>query len=218
MSVYKGFLNPQQAPDGSTVATPPAGYTVPFYGTDGNSYVKLPDGSVVLLAYTEKVLATIFYQTQRVTLANSAAETTLLGTGVGSLLLPAGFWIPGATVEFEAWGFYSTTGSPKIEHKIKLNSTVMLDTGLNSAGSASNSQFRLRGMLTCITVGATGTIECQGVYETDAGDFPMVNSSGPVVVDTTVDTTIDWTGQWDTASVSDTITSTNFGSKYARYV
>jgi hypothetical protein len=153
----------------------------------------------------------IFSQTASVTVANSVAETTLFGTGVGSLVIAANTMQVGSSFSGTAIGPHSATGSPTIRLRVYLNSTVILDTGIVTSGNSTNATWEFRGLVTCRTTGATGTIMAQGFYLESAGGpnlFGMVNSA-PITIDTTINQTINFTVQWGTASVNNTITATN---------
>jgi len=150
-----------------------------------------------------------FVQTASKTVANTVTETTLIGTGVGSLTIPAKSFQIGATFAGVALGPHSASGNPTIRLRVYLNSTVILDTGTVSSGNSSAATWEFRGWLTCVGVGSSGSINAQGFYMESAGGtnlFGMVNNA-PVTIDTTIDQTINFTVQWGTASSGNTITS-----------
>lgn len=150
-----------------------------------------------------------FVQTATVTVANTAAETTLLGTGVGSLVVKANTLVAGSMVSGTALGFHSAAGSPTIRLRVYANSTLLLDTGAVSSGNSTNATWEFRGWVTCRTAGSSGTVMPQGFYMESGGGanvFGMVNTS-PVTLDTTIDQTINFTVQWGTASASNTISA-----------
>lgn len=154
----------------------------------------------------------LFSQTQTVTVANSAVETSLVGTGVGAASVPANFLQTGGVLLINMVGIHSATGSPNITINVKLGGTTICTTGAVLSGSSTNGYFEARAVLTCYTTGSSGTIWTQGYY-TEGGSganlFPMANSSTSTI-NTTISNAVDITVTWGTASASNTITSTNF--------
>lgn len=155
---------------------------------------------------------TLFSQTQFVTVGNTITETPLNGTGFGSLTLPAKSLSPGTTIKFWAMGYHSASGNPNITVQLKLGTTAILTTGAVASSNGTNNLWEFRGMITVATDGASGTLNAQGFYEETGGGanlFGMVNTA-TVSFDTTAAAAITLTVTWGTASVSNTITCSNF--------
>lgn len=193
----------EQAPDGSTVATPAAGSLALFPGTDGNWYLKRPDGTVLALSVQQAVL---FTQTASVAVANTLTETTLIGVGKGSVTLPANYGAAGRTLIVEGWGYHSATGSPTIQIRIYKGSTLLLDTTAVTSGTSTNALIQIRAV---ITWRSPTSVFCQGFYEESGGsnNFQMVTTA-PTTVAAGAEA-LNVTATWGTASASDTITLTN---------
>lgn len=156
----------------------------------------------------------VFTQTASVTVANTAAETSLVGSGVGSVTLPANFFTIGKVLRVNGWGYHSAAANPSIEIKIKLGSTIILDTTSVASNNSTNQEIRFESNIVCRTTGASGTVIGQGRYEELTHlDVPMVNT-GTATIDTTASQVIDVTAQWSTASSSDSITVTNLTIEY----
>jgi hypothetical protein len=154
------------------------------------------------------------------TAGGSASELTLIGTGVGTLTLPANFFEPGKTLRFRADGYFRSTDlGPTLNVKFKFGSTSVLTTGATALGlvAATDRPWRCTGTITCRTTGATGTVHGQGVWEmldlTTAIGSPtwieMVRT-GALTVDTTAAIVVDLTHQWGTSNASNIVTCTNF--------
>jgi hypothetical protein len=194
----------EQATDGSTVATPASGNLTLFPGTDGNWYLKRPDGTVLALSVQQTVL---FTQTASVTVANTTSETTLVGAGEGSVTLPANYGAAGRTLIIEGWGYHSATGSPTIQIRIYKGSTLLLDTTAVTSSSSTNALIQIRAV---VTWRSPTSVFCQGFYEESGGgsnNFQMVTTAA-----TTVGAgaeALNITATWGTASASDTITLSN---------
>lgn len=187
-----------------------------YLDTDGtlaaNSDTKVATQKAVK-TYADAKDADLFIATDGVTRANTTSEGTIIGSGVGSLVLPANFFTSGKVIFFQSSGFFSTTGTPTVRMRVKLNGTTILDTGTSSMSTSgvSNRGFSLEGRIVCRTTGVTGTIIGSGktYYSqtsttTDVND--MVNTS-TTTIDTTVTQTVDITFQWGTASASNTLTA-----------
>lgn len=148
-----------------------------------------------------------FAQTATVTVANTVTETTLIGAGVGSLVIPANTMRVGQTFSGIAMGPHSATGNPTIQLRVYLNSVVILDTGVVTSGNSAGAAWEFRGQATVRSTGAGGTIAADGFYIEAAGGtnlFGMVSTT-PVTIDTTVDQTLNFTVQWGTAAAGNTI-------------
>ena len=172
-----------------------------------------------IIVYVDAVKQTLstglFVSTGDATVANTVTETTIIGSGVGTLTLPANFLVAGKTIRITAKGYYGTTGTPTINIKVKLGSTVVMSTGAQTQALNITSQyFEASGDITCRTVGAGGTVYGQGhaLLATTAVATTveeMVNTA-TTTIDTTTTQAVGLTATWGTASASNTITGTNF--------
>lgn len=154
---------------------------------------------------------TLFTQTASVTVANTTTETTLIGSGVGSATLPAGYLQAGKTIKIKMMGYHSSTGSPLITMKVKLGSTVILTTGTHSSHNDTNKLVELTGLITCRSTGASGTVFGQGVFEEVGATLDRVGmvNTGTSTVDTTTTQALSITVTWGTANAGNTLTATN---------
>ena len=154
-----------------------------------------------------------FSQTADKTIANTVTETTLFGTGVGTLTLPANFWVVGRSVRVTLHGDFTDTGSPTVTVKVKLGATTMIDSGAITIPSLGGTEeWRCEVFLTCRTTGVSGIIETNidFMYETTTGASAVEQltiSGTSTTFDTTASGALDATFQWGTASASNTITS-----------
>ena len=155
--------------------------------------------------------AILFVQTNTVTVANTTSETTLSGSGVGSLVLPANFLITGRSLRVRGFGYHSSTGNPTITLKFKLGS-IVVGTITGTSGNGSNDGFEFDGILTCRTTGASGTVFVQGRYEElqNSGLREGGGNTSTTTIDTTASQTVSITAQWGTANAGNTISLTNF--------
>ena len=152
----------------------------------------------------------LFTQTATGTVANTVTETSMDSTGVGSKTLPANFFVAGKKLRIVGYGIHSASGSPTLRIKVKLGSTVVLDTTAIATKNSTNEVFHMMAEITCRTTGASGTLFAQGVYdEVGFAGFQMVNTT-TTTIDTTASQAITVTATWGTASASNTISMTNF--------
>lgn len=149
----------------------------------------------------------LFAQTQTVTVGNTTTETAISGTGVGSLTLPANFLQAGSSVRVWTMGFHSAAAGATIRIRVYLGATVILDTGANASGNATNLTWEARAAFTCRAAGSSGAVNAQGYYLEQGAAvalYGMPNTAN-VAIDTTVTQTVRVTAQWGTAAVGDTI-------------
>lgn len=184
--------------------------------TDGDIWSDSTQKSLqTFIAGVEQTLSgTIFTQTASTTVANTVTETTLIGSGVGTVTLPANFFVAGKTIRLTVLGIVSDTGTPTLRIRVKLGSTTIGDTGAVAlVGTVANDVFQGLYTLTCRTTGATGTVIGQGSFQfdnsTNSGLFEGMPSTGTTTIDTTVSQAVSLTVEWGTADVADTISCTN---------
>lgn len=167
-----------------------------------------------LNAVTQTLDGTLFTSTANATVANTTTETSIVGTGVGTLTIPANFCVAGKTLTFRNQGIIANTATPTIEFKVYLGATAVLDsTAFTTATITGTEGYDLEGTITYRTCGATGTIAAQGKLTygtgiTGAVGVSLVNAS-TVTVDTTAAQAFYTKVTWGTASASNTITGTN---------
>ena len=144
------------------------------------------------------------------TVASTAAETSLIDLVSGSQTLVANqLGKVGRMIRMSFSGYASDTGTPTIQLKFKLGSTIMFDTGLTTLGSGfSNKVWHFDGELVIQTAGASGKIIGQGKFYVDGTTIDVINTS-QISLDTTVSQLVDCTWQWGTSSASNTSTMTN---------
>jgi Repeat of unknown function (DUF5907) len=128
-------------------------------------------------------------------------------------------WKAGKAWRWEAWGKYSCTNATPgtITFKTKFGSTAAntSDAMALPAGGASNIGWKASGMFTCRTVGASGTISSQSLYEMDSTTLDVLNeslkpSNGTTTIDTTASQTFQISVTFSVASASNAATLENF--------
>lgn len=152
----------------------------------------------------------VFTQTATVSLSNSVTETTLIGSGTGTVTLPADFFRAGTTLYFYATGYHSSTGNPTITIRVKFGSTTIL-TMTGTSGNSSSDTFVIEGLINCRTTGASGTAMGQGTYTEVHSNGLRAGSdkTSTTTINTTISNVFNITAQWGTANAGNNIHLTN---------
>ena len=155
----------------------------------------------------------IFTQTADQTIADTTDETSLFGTGVGTLILPANFWTVGKTIRVEIHGDFADMGNPTVDIHAYYGATKIIDSSpIALSGLGGTEEWETEVVITCRSVGATGTVETiiDWEYETTTGSSAIerLDVSGTLTtIDTTASGALDVTFQWGTAAAANTLTS-----------
>lgn len=164
---------------------------------------------------------TIFTQTASVTVANNSAETTLVGSGVGTMTLPANFLTVGKTIQVIAGGFYGTDAvAPNMILRLKLGSTTILQQdagGTLAAGIGNDRGWMFNGEFTIRAVGASGTAIGTGIAWFSIGgtaqkSYPFQMLAVSATFNTTGTLALALTADWDVADSDNTITCTHMSA------
>lgn len=168
------------------------------------------DNHLKNMSFIPNPISMLFMGTADKTISNTNAETSAIPTGSGTTILPANWWTVGRMVRVRGHGVYTTpaiTGGTATV-KVKLGSTVIASVSTTALlVGASGAAFDLEVVITCRSVGASGSVVIGGNvnYQVGAGSrvFDNLDNGGAAVtVDTTVAQTVDVTVTWDTASAS----------------
>lgn len=161
--------------------------------------------------------ASRFVATADKTVTDTAAETSAIPTGTGSLTLPANFLTVGKKIRISGHGVYTTpavTGGT-VTIKVKLGSTVLAQVATSALlVGATGASFQFECVITCRSAGASGSVVCGGAvnYEVaSAGRLfdDLDNGGAATTVDTTAQQVLDVTVTWDSASTSKIVKTTN---------
>lgn len=161
------------------------------------------------------LVGTIFTQTADKTVTNTITETSIVGTGVGTLTLPANFFVAGKTIRITMAGVYSTVAvtGDTVTVKVKKGSTVLVSkatTALVTGGT--NLAWEAEVLITCRSTGASGTVQVGGglTYQV-AGAVAVYDELNNGVATSTLDTTtsglLDITVTHSAANASNTVKS-----------
>lgn len=118
------------------------------------------------------------------------------------------FFASGKTIRVTVRG-HLNVGFTMVPHevtlKVKLGSTVVLETTVNPEIKLINSYFEVSGIITCRTAGSSGTVHGQGQVllgvtgedEQPAKDIYPMLKTGTTTINTTVTHVLDVTATWE---------------------
>ena len=160
----------------------------------------------------------LFAQTALGTLiTNTTVETQLIGTGVGSLTVPANGFNVGDSFTAKICGPLSCANNETIHVRIKSDGVVIGDAGIFQMKLSTNKYFELLIDFTITKIGAAGVAELfvNGQYSynqnantnLDGINFALVSNT---TFDTTITNSLTITAQWGASNVANKIQSQNF--------
>lgn len=166
----------------------------------------------VLLQNVPSSMRMMFSQTADKTVADTAVETTLVGSGRGTASLTANQPTVGTQLVIRAAGYLSDTGTPTLNVKATLGGSTVCSTGaITLASGVSNVGWVLEVTITFRTLGASGTVVATGLFHYNDGTQKHLIKTTTTTADTTGSLQLDFTATWGTASASNTITAQTVG-------
>jgi hypothetical protein len=186
-------------------------------GTSGSSGVSGSSGTSPILPLP--VVYGLYAQTANsTTVTNTTAETTIIGTGVGSLSVPANGFSVGDSFRAILGGVINATNNQTIRIRLRTGSVLLLDSGLQNLGSAViddvwslNIDFTVRqlgaaGVASIVSLGSFHYTKTNNASVQGFG-FNVVNNT---TFNTTISNTLDITVEWGSASTENNIYSDTF--------
>lgn len=161
----------------------------------------------------------LFAQTSNSTpVTATTVETTIVGTGVGGLTVPANGFSVGDSFTCALDGLITCVSSATLHIHVKtLSGVILADTGIITMAAATNKSWILDLYFTVRTLGSAGTASISS-----GGLFSYIRNGGTnfegyvlstinnTTFDTTVNNTLVITAQWNTANAGNSILSRNF--------
>ena len=140
--------------------------------------------------------------------------TTLFGTGVGTLTLPANFLTAGRAIRIKMGGYISVVDGSDSTKTLTLSlggTTVATGTSIATLASLLNQDWRAEATITCRTTGAPGTVQASGRWETQVATSNMLGgvdaiSTAATSITTTSALAIDL--KYNNAYATGTVTTT----------
>lgn len=197
---YKGWLNLDKFIE--DVVGPP----IP--GPQGPQGEQGPPGTNGLYAQTS--LGTL--------ITNTTVETSLGGTGVGSLTVPANGFSVGDSFTAKVCGPLSCANNETIHIRVKANGVTIADAGVFQMKISTDKYFELLIDFTVTKIGGAGVAELftNGQYsynhnaaggEIAGNNFALISNT---VFNTTVINALSITAEWGSAKTDNKIQSQNF--------
>jgi hypothetical protein len=138
---------------------------------------------------------------------NTLVETSIVGSGVGSLSIPANTLKAGDSFHLKIGGLISTQPNHKITIRAKSDGVVLESTGLITLELATSQPWELELDFTVRLIGATGEMKTNGnfIYNRNTGSYIGKALGDTEIFDTTTANTLDVTAEWDQEDTSDSI-------------
>jgi hypothetical protein len=140
------------------------------------------------------------------TVTNTVTESTVIGTGIGSLTVPANAFQVGDSFAVNIMGHISAKNNNTIRIRVKTGSVVLGDTGVITLPNITSKHYDISLNFTIRTLGAAGVASIasggQFTYSKNASnafegsDFSIINNT---TFDTTIANTLNITVEWGTA-------------------
>lgn len=193
-----------------TVTTEPSGVPLDFYGQ-----FKIYNGILYYYDFDNGVWnksSSLAYSNTTVPAGNTVNNSTAETAFASSFTFPANTLKVGNSIHLKLWGVYGTTAvAPTIRGKIKLGSTIMLDTtAITCVINLTNQGWSAEADFIVTAIGASGTIEAQGYAEFATALTTSLSVNVPntaaITIDTTASQALTVTVQWGTADTANTIT------------
>jgi hypothetical protein len=147
----------------------------------------------------------------------TSVESSLIGTGLGTLSVPANAFKVGDSFVAKLIGHITCVGTATIEIRIKSGSVILADTGVIALDTTTNKHWNIDVNFTIRSLGVAGvgSIASGGLFSYiknsglnfEGQDFSIINNT---TFDTTITNTLNVTAQWNTNNAGNNIYSELF--------
>jgi hypothetical protein len=172
------------------------------------------DGTVAMLSDIGSLSIGNFSQTaDGVTVVNTTTETSIVGSGVGSLSIPANTFQIGDSFHAKIGGLMSSKKDDQLILRVKNGGTILATTGSFELEYSVADGWEAEIDFTIRTIGATGSIITNGNFchnKTLDKKYAGTVFQDTKAIDTTILHTLDITAEWVQASNQDSIQASNF--------
>lgn len=165
------------------------------------------------MAGEKRYIYGLFSQTaDSATVTNTVIETTIVGSGIGGLTVPANEFILGDSFHAKIGGIISAQNGDTITIRIENGAVLLATTGAITLSPCTNQGWEIELDFTVRSVGVSGSIVTNGEfkYNRDTGSYEGVVFNDTEPIDTTISSTLDITVEWGQAKTQDQIYSTSF--------
>ena len=144
----------------------------------------------------------------------TVTESSLIGTGVGTLTVPANSFKVGDSFHAKLIGHMSCVGSATLEIRVKSGSVLLADTGVIALDTTTNKHWEINVYFTIRSLGVAtvASVASGGLFSYiknsgtnfEGTNFSIINNT---TFDTTVINTLNITAQWNTNNSGNSIYS-----------
>ena len=170
-------------------------------------------------ALPPNLLSGLYAQTaDSIPVTATTVETTIIGTGVGTLTVPANGFSIGDSFQASLDGILSCVGTATLHIHVKtLAGVILADTGIIAMDAATSKSWLLNLYFTIRNIGATtvASISSGGLFsyiKNSGTNFEgyVLSTVNNTTFDTTISNTLIITAQWNTTNAGNSITTRNF--------
>lgn len=147
----------------------------------------------------------------------TTTETTIIGAGTGTLIVPADGFKAGDTFNAAIRGILSAVNGETLQIKVKSGSVVLLDTGALTLPAVTSLGFTIDIDFVIRALGAATVAEVYSglnfYFNRDTGathDLSIKSNVNNTTFDTTIANTLDVTATWGTANAGNSIQTQKF--------
>ena len=144
----------------------------------------------------------------------TVTESSLIGTGVGTLTVPVNSFKVGDSFHAKLIGHMSCVGSATLEIRVRSGSTLLADTGVIALDTTTNKHWEINVYFTIRSLGVAtvASVASGGLFSYiknsgtnfEGANFSIINNT---TFDTTVINTLNITAQWNTNNSGNSIYS-----------
>lgn len=142
----------------------------------------------------------------------TTSESSLIGSGIGTLSVPANAWNIGDSFRADFGGLLSSKNNDTIRIRVKAGSALLADSGVQTMSTAIDDVWQFSINFTVRTLGVAGvaSIVSLGVFHTtkQSNGAPQgfaFNTTNNTTFDTTIPNTLDVTAQFSSDSALNAI-------------
>lgn len=151
----------------------------------------------------------MFSQTSTVLVTNTIAETSLLGSGVGSKTIAANTFVVGKSINFDLRGFVITGVNREGTLRVKIGGVTFPMLSVVRWSSTTDSAWNINLKITCRVVGASGVLLSGGhLLQTGNDSGSQIAAFGwasAIPANTTINNIVDVTWQWVSAELDNQV-------------
>ena len=183
-----------------------------FPTADGTAGQVLKTDGAGTLSFNQPTTGLYAQTVVSATLTNTTTETSIVGTGVGSLTIPANHFVVGDSYHAKIGGEISAQNGDDITIRIKSGATILATTGTIALSPTTGLGWECEIDFTIAAIGVTGSICTNGnfAYTRNTGGLEGYVFQDVEVFNSTVANTLDITAEWGQAKTQDQIHSANF--------